>query len=163
MRILRTILWIIYILIIIIWSVLDIYLDTSPMMLKDYSFSIKTVDEKQVIQEYSHDGASQAANYYDMANLPTDTYKLVFKSDSLGINKSYLINVTNDNQDGIYLIGEYKFDLDNDSKVDIINLATLANKYNVKPAKASKNSPMDFNVDGIIHLFDLVSMFKNMK
>lgn len=51
-----------------------------------------------------------------------------------------------------------RFDMDNSSEVDILDIALLANTYNINSEEEGWNSLYDFNGDKIIDIFDLVMM-----
>lgn len=56
-----------------------------------------------------------------------------------------------------------KYDVNNDGKIDLLDLATMSNSYNSKKGQANWKSRLDFNNDGIIDIYDIVVLARMIK
>lgn len=103
-------------------------------------------------------------------------YKTEFYKFSAGKNYiEYTDNITSNN---VTIVRDYNgniglvkvvknintsTDLNNDGKVDIEDMASLALKYNYRSTDKGWEEKFDLNKDGIIDIFDLVVLSKDMK
>lgn len=55
-----------------------------------------------------------------------------------------------------------KFDVNKDNDLDILDLAILAGKYNISKNESGYDIKLDYNRDGIIDIFDLIKVARNM-
>ena len=64
---------------------------------------------------------------------------------------------------GVKLTVIDKCDIDRDGKVSIMDLASVAQNYNVKSTQANWNPRFDFNKDNIVDIFDLVTCSRRLE
>ena len=62
-----------------------------------------------------------------------------------------------------FIPGYKKEDINKDDKVDIQDLSQIALKYNILKSSSSFISRYDINLDGVIDIFDMISISKNIK
>lgn len=104
-------------------------------------------------------------------------YKTEFYEFSVGGN-NYIEYIDNISSNNITLVKDYSgniglvkvventnisTDLNNDGKVDIEDIASLALKYNIKSTDRDWEAKFDLNKDEIIDIFDLVLVSKDIK
>lgn len=90
-------------------------------------------------------------------------------------DEGYKIEISKDSIvdiNGNYIESDYTYefktenpriDIDGNSKIDIMDLALLASKYNMTPKDESWNSLYDFNGDKVIDIFDLVMLAREIE
>lgn len=112
-------------------------------------------------------GLLEDYNYKDSVELtavPNEGFVFLNWSDNLGKvlcnDATYKFEVTDD----IQLKANFtsQCDIDKDGEVTILDLATIAKRYNTKSVEVNWNSNFDFNKDNIIDLFDLVYCSKKI-
>ena len=100
-------------------------------------------------------------------NISPKEYMLYNKEYKIEISKESIMDVN-----GNYIESDYEYefttegprtDLDNNSEIDILDLAMLANKYNMTSKNESWNSLYDFNGDKVIDIFDLVILSREIQ
>ena len=100
-------------------------------------------------------------------NISPKEYMLYNKEYKIEISKESIMDVN-----GNYIESDYGYefttegprtDLDNNSESDILDLAMLANKYNMTSKNEGWNSLYDFNGDKVIDIFDLVILSREIQ
>lgn len=100
-------------------------------------------------------------------NISPNKYMLYNKEYKIEIVKESIIDSDENNLELDY---SYEFtpegprtNLENNEEIDILDIAMLANKYNLTSKDDKWNSLYDFNGDKVIDIFDLVLLSKKIK
>ena len=108
--------------------------------------------------------------YKNIGDYKTEFYKFAAGKnyteyiDNITSNNVSIVRDYNDNIGLIKVISstDNQGDFNNDGKIDIQDLASLALKYNIKSTDKGFEDKFDLNKDGIIDIFDLVLLSKKL-
>lgn len=116
------------------------------------------------------------ANLVDSSTLLNDNILTIIPKTSLNYNETYTVTIPQDsisdlNNNELSSDITFKFstknsndkDVNQDGKVDVLDLAALGIHYNTTAYNSSWDSDYDINGDGIIDLYDLILVSKNIK
>ena len=124
--------------------------------------------EKIVLKDKEGDivQVSLSINKNELCILPND-YMLYDEGYKIEISKDSIVDINGNCIESDYTY-EFKtesprIDIDGNSKIDIMDLALLASKYNMTPKDESWNSLYDFNGDKVIDIFDLVMLAREIE